>query len=222
MDQTAFFLQPKLPVQKQYEALRGFYVERLSSDEAAKRFNFSTKYFKKLRFEFNQSLKKDENPFFLRKKTGPKKSFTDREVIEKAVILRKQNHSILDIRAILEADGVKISLDTIDDILKAEGFAPLPKRTRQERLEVKIPSKIEAPQSVSLELEDEEEFSTEKGVGPLLFLPLIENLGIIQAIQAAHFPKTSVLRDVSMVLSFLALKILGDRASFSRYHLEHG
>jgi transposase len=209
MDQKAFFLQPKLPSQKQYEALRAFYVEGLSSDEAAKRFSFSATYFKKLRFEFNQSLKIEKNPFFPIKKTGPKKRFTDREVIEKAVILRKQNHSILDIRAILEADGKHISLDTIDNILKEEGFAPLPKRTRQERLGVKIPSKIEAPQSVCLELENEEEFSTEKGAGPLIFLPLIENLRIIEAIQAAHFPKTSVLCDVSMALSFLALKILG-------------
>ncbi len=95
------------------------------------------------------------------------------------------------------------------NILKTEGFAPLPKRTRRERLDVKIPDKIDAPQSVALELKDEEEFSTEKGAGPLIFLPLIEQLGIIQAIKIANFPKTSALSDVSMVLSFLALKILG-------------
>ena len=63
MDPKTFFLQPKLSSQKQYEALRAFYVDRLSSDEAAKRFSFSTTYFKKLRFEFNQSLKKEKNPF---------------------------------------------------------------------------------------------------------------------------------------------------------------
>lgn len=54
------------------------------------------------------------------------------------------------IRVILEADGHRISLDTINNILKSEGFAPLPKRTRQERLEAKIPPKIEAPESVPL------------------------------------------------------------------------
>lgn len=115
----------------------------------------------------------------------------------------------MDIKAILEAEGQHISLDTIDKILKVEGFAPLPKRTRKERLEVKIPSKIEAPQSAPLEIQDEE-FSTKKGAGPLIFLPLIEKLGIVQSIRAVHFPQTNVLSDVSMVLSFLALKILGN------------
>ena len=156
-----------------------------------------------------QSLKEKNNLFFKSDKRGPKKRFTDSQVIEEIVALRKQNHSIVDIKTILEAKDKKISLEAIDSILKEEGFAPLSKRTRQERLAVKIPPKVEAPQSVSLELKNEE-FTTEKGAAPLLFLPLLENLGIVKAIQGVGFPQTSVLTDISSVLSFVALKILGN------------
>ncbi len=36
---------------------------------------------------------------------------------------------------------------TIDDILKAEGFATLPRRTKQEKLQIKVPNKIGLNQS---------------------------------------------------------------------------
>lgn len=209
MKLKTFFIQPDTSVQRQYEALRGFYAEGLSAPEVAKRFNFSTSYFKKLRNDFSHSVKRGENLFFRTVKTGPKKRFTETSVIKEIITLRKQNHSIQDIKGILEAKGLRISLDTIDNILKTEGFAPLPKRTRIEKLSVKIPDKIEAPQCVPLEIKDEE-FSTENNAAVLIFLPLIERLGIIEAIQNAGFPKTSVISDVSSILSFVALKILGN------------
>jgi len=208
MDVKTFFLHPTITAQKQYEALRAFYVDRLSATEAAEKFNFSHSYFKKLRFEFSQALKTGKNLFFPLKKTGPKKRFTDEDSIHAITILRKQNHSVLDIKAILEAQGKSISVDTIDNILKEEGFAPLPKRTRRERMAVTVPEKIKAPEVAPLEVHDEE-FSTERGAGPLIFLPLIATQGIVDAIKGANFPQTSVLSDISMVLSFLALKMVG-------------
>ena len=209
MDIISYFINPTSPAQKQYEALKAFYVDGYSAIEAAQKFNFSPSYFKKLRYEFSQTLKSDQNPFFPIKKTGPKSRFTDKTIIEEIVALRKKNHSILDIKTILDAKTTILSLDTIDNILKGEGFAPLPKRTRVERLSVEIPKKIEAPQSVLWKYR-EEEFTTDKGIAPLLFLPLIEKLGIIEAIKKADFPKTSVLSDVSSILSLLALKLIGN------------
>jgi hypothetical protein len=52
------------------------------------------------------------------------------------VSLRKQNYAITDIRATLNAKGLMLSLDTINTILKQEGFASLPKRTHQERVSI--------------------------------------------------------------------------------------
>lgn len=209
MDAKSFFQNPSIPIQRQYESLRSFYEDGLSASQAAKKFNFTDLYFKKLRYQFNKALKIGENLFFQKAKTGPKNRFTEPKIIEEIVNLRKQNHSILDIKGILESKDKRISLDTIDRILKSHGFAPLPKRTRQERIMVKVPAKIKAPESATLEIQDEE-FSTEKNAAVLFFLPLIERLGIIEAIQRSKFPETSVISDISSVLSFVALKIIGN------------
>ncbi len=208
MDIRDYFHKPTTPIQRHYEALRAFYHEGLRATDAATQFGFSPLYFKKLRVEFTQKLRSGIDPFFSTPRTGPKKRATKNETVRRIVALRKQNYSIADIKVNLEADAKKISLDTIDQILKSEGFAPLPKRTRKERLAVALPSKLEAPKSIPLELTDEE-FSTEMGAGPLVFLPLLENLGIVKAIQKAGFPGTTEISDVQSVLSFLALKLMG-------------
>jgi len=133
-----FFSEPTLTAHRHFEALRAFYHEGLRADEAAKRFGFSPGYFKKLRLEFNKQLKAGVAPFSQVKKMGPKKRNTDEEVIVQIVALRKQDYSIQDIRAMLDAQGKSLSLDPLDKILKAEGFAPLPKRTRRERRQLRV------------------------------------------------------------------------------------
>ncbi len=223
MEAKEFFSRPSTTAHRHFEALRAFYHEGLRADEAAKRFGFSPAYFKKLRLEFNKELKAGVAPFFQVKKMGPKKRSTDEQVLAQIVALRKENYSIQDIRAVLDAQGKSLSLDAIDKILKAEGFAPLPKRTRRERLAIRVPAKIEAPACEALEWNDEE-FFTERGAGPLVFLPLIEQLGIVPAIRDAGFAQTSVLSDVASVMSFVALKLLGnERLSHdSAYNLDRG
>ncbi len=57
----------------------------------------------------------------------------------------------------------------------------------------------------------DEEFTTEMGACPLVFLPLLEELGIIPAIAASGFPQTKTLSDIQSVLSFPALKLTGSR-----------
>lgn len=208
MDPRTYFSTMATPAHRRYEALRTFYYEGLSATEAASKAGYSPQYFKKVRTEFSQQLRDGANPFFPLQKTGPKKRSTSAKVINLIVAYRKQNYSINDIKVVLDAEGLKISIDTIDQILKDEGFAPLPKRTRQERLSVTIPKKIDAPRSVSLEVKDED-FNTEIGAGPLVFLPLLEELGIIDAIRKSGFPGTSEIDDVQSVLSFLALKLMG-------------
>ena len=86
MDIISYFINPTSPAQKQYEALKAFYVDGYSAIEAAQKFNFSPSYFKKLRYEFSQTLKSDQNPFFPIKKTGPKSRFTDKTIIEEIVV----------------------------------------------------------------------------------------------------------------------------------------
>jgi hypothetical protein len=210
MDIKSFFSNPKLPIQRQYEALKAFYADGLPAKDAAKKFKFSPTYFKKLRVAFAKQVRSGENQFFSKTKPGPKRRHTDAKTIDRITMLRKQNHSIRDIQAFLYAENISISLDTIDKILKADGFAPLPKRTRQERLSSQLPQKWECARSVEFKADDEI-FTTETNAGPLLFLPMLEKLGIITAIKESGFPKTNNLSDVQMILSFLALKLIGTK-----------
>jgi hypothetical protein len=204
-----YFLQPNTTAQKIYESLRAFYIDELPDEQVAAKFGYSEAYLKKLRSIFTRQIEKGDNPFFTQNKKGPKKRFTDSNIIDQIIILRKQNYSIGDIKTALDAKGTKLSLETIDNILKDEGFAPLPRRTRKERNSMMIPEKIEAPICQQLEIKDEE-FSSERGGGILVFLPLIEKMGLIQAIRNSKFPQTSVINDVSSIMSFIALKLLGN------------
>ena len=208
MELKTYFEIPMLTMHKHYEALRAFHVDRLTPQQITAKFGYTQAYFKKLRVWFSKEIKIGNNPFFNPRKKGPKKRATDAQVVEQIVALRKQNHSIVDIRAILNSKNQKLSLETIDNILKQQGFAPLPRRTRKERNSALIPKKLQAPICQTLEIINEEFFS-ERGAGVLVFLPLIENLGIIKAIEKANFPETSVISAVSSVMSFLALKLLG-------------
>jgi hypothetical protein len=208
MDPIEYFKKPLLPDHRNYEALKAFYCDGLDPAEIAAKYRLSPAYFKKLRHIFLQNLKKEINPFFSKKRPGPKNRSTSEQTIELIVALRKRNYSIADIKVFLDSKGKTVSLDTIDKVLKDEGFAPLPKRTRRERLAVSAPGRIEAPKSVALDLTDEK-FTTEYGAGPLVFLPLMEKLGVAEAIESAGYPQTSELGGVQSVLSFLALKLLG-------------
>jgi hypothetical protein len=190
--------------------MRAFYHEGLPAADAAKKFGLAPSYFKKLRSEFSLGLREGVLPFFAEKKRGPKEHHTDEDVVAKIVALRKRNYSIADVKTVLDADQCTVSLDTIDRILKSEGFAPLPKRTRQQRLAVNPPEKFSAPSSESLLVTDEQ-FLTETSAGPLVFLPLLEQLGIVKAIAACDFPGTSQISDVQSVLAFLALKLTGGK-----------
>lgn len=208
MNPKDFFLTAPSAAMRQYEVLKAFYTCDISAAEAAAKFSFSPAYFKKLRFEFAKQLKAGIIPFFQERRPGPTKRHTTDKTTATIIALRKQNHSIADIRAALAGQSIVIALDTIDRILKEEGFAPLPKRTRQERRSALIPNKIEAPQSLAIDIHDEE-FTTERGAGALCFLPLLEKLKLIPAIEAAAFPSTAALSNVQSVLSLLALKLTG-------------
>lgn len=208
MDVKKYFLKPISPMQKQYEALRAFYIDGLKADETANKFGFTNTYFKKIRFMFASSIADRNELFFRDIKKGPKRRFTRDEIINLIIDLRKKNHSIEDIKTILNAKGHSISLDTIHKILKAEGFASLPRRTKKEILGLELPQKIVAPETCVLEIKSEK-FSTERGAGPLLFLPLINELKIIDAIERIPFPQTKLIPVVSSMLSILALKLVG-------------
>ena len=66
MEPESFFQYPQNAAQKQYEALRAFYVEKCSGEEVAKRFGYTLSSFYSLTRDFKKNLTHDnpEQNFF--------------------------------------------------------------------------------------------------------------------------------------------------------------
>lgn len=131
-DEAAFFLCPELPTQRQYEALRAFFVEGLPSHEVAKRFGYSPGAFRVLCHQFRHEMDRATH-FFRPLRRGPQASPKRDAVRELAVALRKRNLSVYDIQRELAERGHAISVNALSILLKEEGFARLPRRRDDER-----------------------------------------------------------------------------------------
>ena len=129
-DPGRFFLEPQHPKHRQYEALRAYYVEGCSSAEAAKAFGYSSGAFRVL----CHSFVRDSHPcFFVTSRTGPRSQPKKSAARNLIISLRKQNHSVYEISEMLKERKVPLSPTAVGEVLKAEGFAPLPRRLDEER-----------------------------------------------------------------------------------------
>jgi len=203
-DWGRFFLEPSNPTHRQYEALRAYFVQGLSSKEAAKRFGYTEGSFRVLVHEFRKNPRRQ---FFMPPSRGPHKSPKKDRVRETVVALRKQNLSIYDISKILETKGRKLSPVSVSAILKEEGFARLPRRRDEER----PPSTRPIPGAVAdvrkLDLTPRQ-IHTKFG-GLFLFLPFLAALPFDKMLSDAQFPGSKMVPASKALLSLLGLKLFG-------------
>ena len=129
-DFTRPFLQPQNSTHRQYEALRAYFVEGLSSAEAARRGGYTAGSFRVLVHQFRQD---PDRQFFLPPAKGPKTAPKSERLREKVIALRKQNLSIYDISQTVTREVEPLSPVAVSLILKEEGFARLPRRQDEER-----------------------------------------------------------------------------------------
>jgi transposase len=125
-----FFEEPATPRQRQYEALRAFFVEELTSAEAAQRFGYSPGAFRVLCHAFRR---RELPEFFTTARTGPREQPKKSRAHEQIVALRKRNYSIYEISRALKEQGTPLSPTAVREVLALEGFAPLPRRRDEER-----------------------------------------------------------------------------------------
>ena len=117
---TRPFLVPTNATHRQYEALRAYFVEGLSSVEVAERFGYTPGSFRVLCHQFRRH---PDRPFFLTPEKGPKRSPHRDRVSEEIATLRKRNLSIYDISHVLAERGTTLSPAAVSIILREEGFA---------------------------------------------------------------------------------------------------
>jgi len=214
-----FFLEPKNPTHRQYEALRAYFIDDLPSVEVARRFGYSPGSFRVLAHQFRQH---PDRPFFLPPQKGPQTSPKTDRLRDKVVALRKQNHSIYDISRILEESGQKVSAVAVSLILKEEGFARLPRRRDEERLPGPRPEVAEVADVNRLDL-SLRRFRTQFG-GLYLFVPYLAQIPLERLLQEARFPGTKMIPAAHAIRSLLGLKLFG-RARHSHvmsYVLDEG
>lgn len=101
---VTFFLSPEEPLQRQYEALRAFFVDGGASQDVARRFGYTPGSFRILCHTFRHDPRKRKS-FFQLARHGPQTAPARDRVRTLAVAMRKRNLSVYDIQHELAAAG---------------------------------------------------------------------------------------------------------------------
>ncbi len=198
------FLEPSNSTHRQYEALRAYFVDKISSKEAASRFGYSAGSFRVLVHEFRQN---PHRQFFLPPAKGPRKSSETDTVREQVIPLRKENLSIYDISTVLGTRGHSLSPVGVSLILKEEGFARLHRRRDEERPPGVKPTVAAVADCRQLDLSPRQ--CRTKFGGLFLFLPFMASIPFDEILDKARLPGTKMIPSGHAVRSLLALKLFG-------------
>src|SRR5208283_564107 len=197
-----FFLQPLLPKHRQYEALRAFLVEGRPAKVVARAFGYSLNSFYVLCHHF----RREPAPvFFVSPRRGPQSQPKKSAAHDWIVQLRQQNHSVYEISQTLQDRHCPLSPTAVREVLRAEGFAALPRRLDEERPHPPAPT-IEA-------VADVREFSlaprrlvTACG-GLFLFMADLVRLGTDKLARAGGLPGSKMIPAEHALRVSLALKL---------------
>lgn len=202
--QARYFLQPSNATHRQYEALRAYFVEGLTSAQAARRLGYSPGSFRVLCHQFRA---KPTRAFFLPSAKGPRSAPKSDAVRERVVALRKQNLSIYDISRELGSAGTRLSPAGVSLIVKAEGFARLPRRADDERPATTRATGAQAADVSALDLSPRT-LRTRFG-GLFLFLPLLASIPFERLLKEARFPGTRQVPAGCAMRALIGLKLFG-------------
>ncbi len=211
MNPVDFFNITSNVKQKQYEALRMYFHDGATAKEVAKKFGYTYRGFTTIVTDFLKKLKNGETAdmFFATPQVGRKRPEHIENSRDLIINLRKNNHSVAEIKTILDSKAIKMCEKTINNILKEEGFPKLPRRTKKEKTELKTPQ-IAAEKSKALDFKKPDEFKSE-AAGVLCLLPYLEKYGIRKIIEESDYPETSQISKLTSILSFVALKATNAR-----------
>jgi transposase-like protein len=186
-----------------YEALRAYFVEERSSAEVARDFGYTPGSFRVLCHQF----RRDDDPTFFAKalrgpRSQPKKSAARDLIVE----LRKQNHSVYEISEELKSRHLLLSPTAVREVLKEEGFAPLPRRLDEERPYRLGPTAERSVADVRSFSLAPRSVSTRCG-GLFLFVPDLIRFELDRLARAAHLPGSRMIPAEHALRACLALKL---------------
>lgn len=205
-DLRPLFLEPKNSIHRQYEALRAFFVEGLSSAQAARQFGYTSGSFRILCHQFRQN---PDWEFFLSSRRAPRQDPRRDRVRGQIVALRKQNLSIYDISRALAEQEEKRSPAAVALILNEEGFDRLPRRRDEERPQSPRATQADVADVRSLDLSPRE-FRTQFG-GLFLFVPFLARIPWDEIVKGSDLPGSEMIPAEHALRSLLGLKLFGSR-----------
>jgi hypothetical protein len=203
---TQFFRAPEVTRQRQYEALRAYFLDNGSAPAVARQFGYSTSALRSLchQFRYDATFRAG---FFQNPRPGPRAAPTRDRVRELAIAMRKRNLSVYDIQRELAAAGHAISINSLSLLLHEEGFARLPRRRDDERPPTVTPAAAAVADIRTMSLAPRA-FSTRLG-GLFFFVPLMQPLRLDEVVRQAQLPGTVMIPALQAVRSLLALKLIG-------------
>lgn len=197
-----FFLEPQDARHRIYEALRAYFVEGRKAQDVARAFGYSVGSFHVLCHHFRRDM---DPVFFVSTKKGPRSQPKKSAARDMIIELRKKNHSVYEISETLKERNIPLSATAVREVLKAEGFGPLPRRLDEERPDYPRPT-IEAVADVRAFSVEPRAFTTRCG-GLFLFIPDLVRLNIASLAKTARLPGSKMIPAEHALRSCLALKL---------------
>jgi transposase len=205
------FQQPDSPAQRHYEVCRAYFHESTPADEIAKRFHLHGDTVRAIVRDFARDP--DVNSFFAAARPGRKSSPKRDAIHERACELRRQGATLAVIRSALQREGFDVSESYLFRLLHRAGLAamrhhrPSPQPGEYANDGSVVPDIADVR---ALSLEDGRQFPT-KVAGLFLFLPLLLDLDLPQAVSHAKLPGSKPIPPLQALLALLAPKLLGKR-----------
>ena len=210
--EAEWFTSPQQVNQRRYEALRAYFVDRLSYAQAGARFGYTRWAMINLVREhragnlalFTPPRKPGPAPG-----TGPAKDRARGRVIE----LRRQGLSTYEISRRLQAEDTPLNRTSVAEILAEEGFGRLLRRPEPEAsISPATPGRdTNLPPAKVIDFGTWPDRLDSTRAGLLLAVPDLVSLDLPALAAAAGYPGTRVIPAVSWLLSLLALKLTRTR-----------
>jgi len=210
--EAAWFTAPEQVNHKRYEALRVYFTEGLTLQQAAERSGYTrwamvdlVRQYRAGKLELFAPAKKPGPP----PGSAPAKERVRGRVIE----LRRQGYSTYEISGRLAAEGTPLNRTSVGEILAGEGFGRLLRRPEPEA----SASPATAGRDTALPAAKIIDFASWPArldttkAGLLLAVPDLVALDLPALVPAAGYPGTRVIPAVNWVLSLLALKLTRTR-----------
>jgi hypothetical protein len=201
-----FFSAPEATRQRQYEALRAYFLDNGTAAEVATRFGYTTAAFRSLCHQFRHDPDLRAG-FFQTPRPRPRHPPARDRVRELVVAMRQRNLSVYDIQHELEAAGHTLSINSLSILLREEGFARLPRRRDDERPPTVLPEPAAVADVRTLSLAPRA-FPTRLG-GLFFFVPLMHLIRLHEVVRQAPLPGSPMIPAEQTLRTLLARKLIG-------------